>query len=82
MKNKGYAVTDFDGTGLLEIQKIDELNIFESDDEAVEQAIRDGFKIIPVCELPKEFDRRYLGWLDTVENRQNIENYTNSYCRR
>lgn len=72
---KGYAITNFDGTGMLEIQKIDEENIFESDDEAVEQAIKDGIKIIPVEELPENFDRRYLGWIDTPENREKIKEY-------
>lgn len=74
-KMVGYDIFDFDGTGMLEIQKIDELNIFSSDDEAVEQAIKDGIKIIPVEELPENFDRKYLGWIDTVENRKAIENY-------
>lgn len=71
----GYDVFDFDGTGMLEIQKIDELNIFNSDDEAVKQAIKDGIKIIPVEELPENFDRKYLGWIDTTENRKAIANY-------
>lgn len=71
----GYGVFDFDGTGMLEIQKIDELNIFETDEEAVEQAIKDGIKIIPIEELPKNFDRKYLGWIDTEENRKAIYDY-------
>lgn len=72
---KGYAITDFDGTGMLEIQKIDTLNIFVSDEEAVEQAIKDGVAIIPVEELPENFERRYLGWIDTPENRKRITKY-------
>lgn len=72
---KGYGIFEFDGTGMLEIQKIDEVNIFNSDDEAVEQAIKDGIKIIPIEELPSNFDRKYLGWIDTLENRLLIENY-------
>ena len=74
-KRKGYDITNFDGTGMLEIQKIDEENVFESDDEAVEQAIKDGIKIIPVEELPENFDRKYLGWIDTPENRERIKEY-------
>lgn len=72
---KGYDITDFDGTGMLEIQKIDELGIFKSDEEAVESAIKDGVAIIPVKELPENFDRRYLGWIDTPENRKRIVKY-------
>lgn len=73
--DKGYDIFNFNNTGLLEIEKIDELNIFEDDAEAVKQVMLDGIKIIPVEELPENFDRRYLGWIDTPENRKNIEEY-------
>lgn len=76
-ESKGYAVTDFDGTGMLEIQKIDEQDVFPDDEAAVDAAIRDGVKIIPVEELPNNFPRRYLGWIDTPENRKNIQDYCN-----
>ena len=72
---RGYDITNFDGTGMMEIQRIDELEIFKNDEEAIEQAIKDGIKIIPVEELPGNFDRRYLGWIDTPENRKAIEKY-------
>ena len=74
-KKKGYDIFDFDGTGMLEIEKIDEENVFTDDEEAVEQAIKDGIKIIPIEELPENFDRRYLGWIDTEENRKKIAEY-------
>ena len=74
-KEKGYDIFDFDGTGMLEIEKIDEENVFTDDEEAVEQAIKDGIKIIPIEELPENFDRRYLGWIDTEENRKRIAEY-------
>ena len=35
------------------------MHIFDSDEDAVEQAIKDGIKIIPVEELPENFDRKY-----------------------
>lgn len=76
-KRKGYDIFDFDGTGMLEIEKIDSSNKFKDDEEAVEQAIKDGIKIIPVEELPEVFDRKYLGWIDTPENRKRIEEYCN-----
>lgn len=72
MERKGYGIFDFDGTGMLEIQKIDEMNKFEDDESAVEQAIKDGVKLIPIEELPENFERRYLGWIDTPENRKQI----------
>lgn len=71
----GYAIFDFDGTGLLEIEMINDMEIFNGDEEAVEQAIKDGIKIIPIEELPDNFDRSYLGWIDTPENRKAIEEY-------
>lgn len=77
---KGYAVADFDGTGMLEIQRVDEEGIFASDEEAVEQAIKDGVKLIPVEELPADFNRKYLGWIDTPENRLKIKEFTEKYC--
>lgn len=76
-RNKGYDIFDFDGTGMLEIQKIDTSNRFADDEEAVNQAIKDGIKIIPIEELPDNFDRKYLGWIDTEENRKRIEEYCN-----
>ena len=72
---KGYDIIDFDGTGMLEIQKIDELGIFENDERAVIQAKKDGIKIIPVDELPDNFERKYFGWVDTPENRKRIEEF-------
>ncbi|MFQ7494900.1 hypothetical protein [Faecalibacillus intestinalis] len=82
--NKGYDVINFDGTGMLQIEAIGDVDAFESDDDAVEAAIVDGIKIIPVYELPDNFDRKYLGWIDTVENRESIKKYCmnrkNYYC--
>ena len=82
--NKGYITVNFDGTGMLEIECIPDVDAFNSDEEAVEEAIADGVKIIPLYELPDNFDRKYLGWIDTPENRKAIENYCmnegNYYC--
>jgi hypothetical protein len=74
--SKGYAIFDFDGTGMLEIEEIGCMDAFGgSDEKAVQKAIEDGIKIIPIEELPNNFDRKYLGWIDTEENRKAIENY-------
>ena len=74
--SKGYAIFDFDGTGMLEIEEIGCMEAFGgSDDKATEQAIKDGVKIIPIDELPENFERKYLGWIDTPENRKAIEEY-------
>lgn len=82
--NKGYETFDFDGTGMLQIEAIGDVDAFESDEDAVEEAIADGIKIIPVHELLDNFDRKYFGWIDTPENREAIEQYcrneSNYYC--
>ena len=82
--NKGYDVFDFDGTGMLEVEAIGDVDAFDTDEDAVEEAIADGIKIIPTYELPNNFDRNYLGWIDTPENRKAIEKYcmnkSNYYC--
>lgn len=81
--NDGYGIFDFDGTGLLVIEAIGEIAAFECDAEAVKVAIANGMKFIPVAELPINFDRRYLGWIDTPENRAAIKCYCdtdNYYC--
>ena len=77
--NKGYAIFDFDGTGMLEIEAIGDVGCFD-DEIATECAIEDGIKIIPVEELPENFDRKYLGWIDTPENRKQIKEYCDKYC--
>ena len=72
-KMKGYDITDFDGTGMMEIQRIDELGIFKDDEEAVEQAIKDGIKLIPIDELPSNFERKYMedkDWKDVTSYNQ------------
>ena len=77
--NRGYAIFDFDGTGMLEIEAIGDVGCF-NDEEATTQAIKDGVKIIPIEELPRSFDRIYLGWIDTEENRKAIKNYCSKFC--
>lgn len=74
--NKGYEIFDFNGTGMLQIEAIGDVGFFD-DEVATMRAIKDGIKIIPVDELPENFDRRYLGWIDTEENRKAI----NDFCK-
>lgn len=78
--NKGYGIFEFSNTRMSEICRIDEVGAFESDEQAVDAAIKDGVKIIPIAELPETFDRLYLGWIDTPENRREIEAYAEVYA--
>ena len=80
--NKGYAIFDYDGTGLLELCKIDAVEAFATDAQAARQAMKDGIKIIPQKELPKNIsktDLRYHKWIDTAENRKNLAKYCENY---
>lgn len=82
---RGFCICDFDQTGLLEINRIDavylgsdEIREDVTDEDCAREAERSGFcKIIPVDELPEKMlhegiSRRYYGWVDTPENRENI----------
>lgn len=83
---RGYDIFDFNGTGLLEIERIDACYDIVGEDETTDEdcaieAERSGFcKIIPVNELPNPFiisneDGRWFGWIDTPENRKAIKDY-------
>lgn len=92
---RGYDIFDFDCTGMLEIEAIGDvyvrfgnngglyqlgLNGGYDDDACAYEAERSGFcKIIPIDELPQNFDRRYFGWIDTPENRKAIQDYCNKH---
>ena len=76
---KGYVIAAFDFTDMLEVERDDSMDVFEDAEQAVEAAVADGVKIIPVDELPENFDRRYYGWIDTPENRRAIQRYCDEY---
>lgn len=81
---RGFDIFDYDGYGILEINRIDceycgwgdDGTTDVSDNDCAIEAERIGFcKIIPIEELPENFDRRYFGWIDTPENRKAIQDY-------
>lgn len=74
----GYVIVKNAECGAFEVVKDDESDIFETDEQAVEQAIKDGVKIIPENELAK-FPKHELGWVDTVKNRETIRFYTEDF---
>lgn len=71
---RGYTIAP----GLLgtDMQEIKSLMPPFSDEDAARQAVSDGIKIIPVKDLPENFDLKRFGWIDTPENRDAI----NAYC--
>lgn len=66
--NRGYGVFTSDyGNGATHIERIDIMEVFESDAEAAEQAEKDEIKIIHDIKLPEEHQAAYI---DTPENRK------------
>ena len=64
---RGYGVFSSNfGNGATHVEKLDCMNIFDSDDDAAKQAEKDGMKIIRDLELPERDKAHYL---DTPENR-------------
>lgn len=65
----GYGLFRQYDTGLLCIQRIDDMETFESDLGAIKQAKKDGFNII---DIPKKLAKEYdlYGVIDTKANRE------------
>ena len=76
---KGYKIFNYDGLNIYDVEAICDVNAFD-DDEAVRRAVSDGITIIPVNELPENFDHKYYCWIDTPENRKAIQDYCDKYC--
>lgn len=74
--NKGYSTFNYDGTGLIDIEAVGDVDAFD-DVVAVKEAEKDGISIIPVDQLPVNIpeNMRFYGWIDTQENRENIARY-------
>lgn len=75
--DKGYAIFESDNLpeGLLHIERIDDLNMFNSDFDAADQAEKDGIKLIPQSEIPNEYPINAYRYLDTPENREILNKY-------
>lgn len=78
-----FEIFNFGGLGILGIEAIGDCYPDQNydDEAAAKEAEKIGYcKIIPVDELPDPFiiygsDRRYFGWVDTLENRKRIEEF-------
>ena len=71
---KGYAVCNYDGTGLFGIECLENMGC-DNDTACAIHANENGIPIIPINELPENFEMRWYGWIDTPENRANIKKY-------
>ncbi|SKC02280.1 hypothetical protein SAMN06296386_11412 [Lachnospiraceae bacterium] len=85
---RGFASADFENTGIMEVEAIISCDPVTkgsqewfNDENAALEAERSGYcKIIPVAELPDNFEMdgyslRWFGWIDTPENRQAIDDF-------
>ena len=65
---RGYAIFTSDyGNGAEHIQKLDDMDVFEDDEEAAKQAEKDGIKLIHDMKFDDENTAAYI---DTPENRE------------
>lgn len=65
---RGYAIFTSDyGNGATHIQKLDDMDVFEDDEEAAKQAEKDGIKLIHDMKFDDENTAAYI---DTPENRE------------
>ena len=74
--DKGYAISDFDGTGMLEIQKLDVLYTFKNDKEFVETLMGIVKLLAEGNQIPEEYNPHSLkgNWKNYMEC--HIENDT------
>lgn len=71
---RGYAIFSSDNfAGAKEIQRIDEIAMFDGDEEAAIQAEKDGIKIIRgIFDVD---DENFAYYLDTPQNREILERF-------
>lgn len=69
--NRGYVVSEYNNTGLYDIERIEKIGVFADNAEAIATAEKDGVQIIPVEELPEGMPEklRFYGWVDSPANR-------------
>ena len=83
---RGFAIFDFNGTGMLDIEVINDIyystnsrDDIPTDEDCAYEAERLGIcKIIPIEELPENFEFKCRVWIDTAENREQIKKYADS----
>ena len=76
--DRGYGIFVSDKPRLSHIERIDELGVYDGDLEAGEQAERDGIKLIPLELNPTEYPYQYYRFIDTEENRKELEKIKNN----
>lgn len=61
-------------TNALHIQKIDEMNVFDSDWDAADYAETLGVKLIPINQIANEYPYNCMRFIDSEENRNVLKN--------
>ena len=79
---RGYDVFDYGGNGILEVEHLEECWVedepaVDDRDCAIEAGMSGTYPIIPINQLPEELpdELKYYGWVDTPENRRNLNIY-------
>ena len=70
---KGYGIFLSDILELEHIERIDDLDVYDDDFEAAEQAEKDGVELIPFELNPKTYPYNCYRFIDTEENRKALE---------
>lgn len=70
---RGYGIFESDDVEAEHIERIDVLNVYDSDLEAAEQAEKDGVKLIPFELNPKAYPYNCYRFIDTPENREKLK---------
>lgn len=69
---RGYGIFDSCDVEVEHIERIDILDVYDSDLEAAEQAEKDGIKLIPFEMNPKGYPYNCYRFIDTPENRKKL----------
>lgn len=72
--DRGYGIFISDDTNLVHIERIDELDVYDDDLMAGEQAEIDGIKLIPLELNPNKYPYNCYRFLDIEENRKLLKN--------
>ena len=74
-QTRGWTIKSAAPYGIVKIVADRELTIYSSDEEAVAAAVTAGMSVIPESELPENFQKPRLGWVDNPINRLKIKHH-------
>ena len=78
----GYTIAPFNDTNILFIKPLEDICVNDPTACALHAEETKLCKIIPIKELPRQFPYLVHNWVDTPENRNNIEQYTQQIIKK